>query len=153
MEQLNQMNNQNLNLSTVTLDDLDTVRENEYVKDAYPLTNKMPGEVEYDGKTIKGIMYGTDESYEDVAKVDVAYGNFLEGGEGEVVLGSAMTALVHRIASISLIEGFGCRQRGARFMKGRPGVGVRGWHIRLQEDDDHPAPRRIDLPALYGRSP
>jgi putative ABC transport system permease protein len=90
MEQLNQMSNQNLNLSTITLDDLDTVRENEYVEAAYPLTNKMPGEVEYDDKTIKGIMYGTDESYADVAKVDVAYGNFLEGGEGEVVLGSAI---------------------------------------------------------------
>lgn len=86
--QIQMLSQPNLASSTITLDDLETVRSCGYITDAYPLI-QMAYEIETSGegmgevKRTHTFLKGTDNHYASMNMVKVAHGRFLKAeGEG-----------------------------------------------------------------------
>ncbi len=104
LSQLEQLSKPSLNSSVITLDDLETARENEYIKNAYPLIDlvyQMQASGKGGDKKTFAFVKGTDSHFAEMNELRMEQGEFLSEksgkgrdgdaeGEGEVVLGSAV---------------------------------------------------------------
>jgi putative ABC transport system permease protein len=93
--QIEQMQKPSLSSSTITLKDLEKVRESQYVEGAYPLiemTYQVEAEKGGEGKSTTVMVVGTDHQYKQMRGKELAHGEFLEEGvkEGQAVLGNSL---------------------------------------------------------------
>lgn len=81
--QIQMLSQPDLASSTLTVQDLETVRATEYIEDAYPMI-QLVYEVEAseegkgEGDKTSAFIKGTDEHYIEMNKIEVAHGRFLE---------------------------------------------------------------------------
>lgn len=84
--QMQMLSQPNLGSSTLTVQDVETVRESDHIEDAYPMI-QMAYEIEAgeerggEVKTTHTFVKGTDSHYIEMNKVQVAHGRFLEDEE------------------------------------------------------------------------
>ncbi|MBN2026123.1 MAG: ABC transporter permease [Actinobacteria bacterium] len=86
--QMQMLSQPNLGSSTLTVQDVETVRASDHIEDAYPMI-QMAYEIEAvedrggEVKTTHTFVKGTDGHYIELNKVQVAYGRFLEDDDAE----------------------------------------------------------------------